>query len=275
MNSLLVSNIHGGAGPIERKHLQLPFDGNGSWHVADRFVAGLIFKFSSDGEEFPFFPERAPKRGSGVHFHILADAERPLEHRHLFLDGREIECFGRRINCRFELQILHGIRHDLNGLVALLHSSGFCVENAVGLDELRVRVRKHWVFDLVPASEVFQDFFRVIADGRQLDPLLLESRDGALQLDQLPFAEGSPVRGTEKEKNGAVRSFEAVESLYPPKLSPNRKNGTFVTDPDPDRHQLDGPYVNCIFTRRPLVGHSVSELSGYSSLRLHTVHPPI
>jgi len=58
----------------------------------------------------------------------------------------------------------------------------------------------------VPVGKIFQDFFRVIADGRQLDPLLFESRDGALQLDQLPFAERSPVRGTEKEKNGAVRT---------------------------------------------------------------------
>jgi hypothetical protein len=70
----------------------------------------------------------------------------------------------------------------------------------------------------VPVSKIFQDFFRVIANGRQLDPLLFESRDCALQLDQLPFAERSPVRGTEKEKNGAVRSFQSIESLYPAKL---------------------------------------------------------
>ena len=51
----------------------------------------------------------------------------------------------------------------------------------------------------MPVSKIFQDFFRVIADGRQLDPLLFESRDCALQLDQLPFAEGSPVGRTEEE----------------------------------------------------------------------------
>jgi hypothetical protein len=73
----------------------------------------------------------------------------------------------------------------------------------------------------VPVSKVIQDFFRVIADGRQLDPLLFESRDGALQLDQLPFAKRSPVRGAEKEQNGAVRSFQGIESLYPAKLVVN------------------------------------------------------
>jgi hypothetical protein len=58
----------------------------------------------------------------------------------------------------------------------------------------------------VPVRKIFEYLFRVIADGRQLDPLRFESWDSALQLDQLPFAEGSPVSGTEKEENGAVRS---------------------------------------------------------------------
>jgi hypothetical protein len=59
----------------------------------------------------------------------------------------------------------------------------------------------------VTVRKKFQDLLRVIADGRQLDPLLFEPRDGALQLNQLPFAEGSPIGGTEKEKNRAVRSL--------------------------------------------------------------------
>jgi hypothetical protein len=82
----------------------------------------------------------------------------------------------------------------------------------------------------VPLREKLQDFFAVIADGRQLDPLLLEPRYGALQLDQLPFAERSPVRGTEKEQDGAVRSFQAIESLNPAKLIVNRKSGCLLTD---------------------------------------------
>jgi hypothetical protein len=49
----------------------------------------------------------------------------------------------------------------------------------------------------VLVSKVFDDFFAVIADGRQLDTLLFKSLDGALQLDQLPLTVGSPVGGTE------------------------------------------------------------------------------
>jgi hypothetical protein len=86
----------------------------------------------------------------------------------------------------------------------------------------------------VPVREIFQDFFAVIADGRQLDPLLFESRYGALQLDQLPFAERSPVRGTEKKKNGAVRSFQGIESLHSAKLVVNQENGRLLTDRQAD-----------------------------------------
>ena len=60
-------------------------------------------------------------------------------------------------------------------------------------------------------GEEFQDFFGVVADGGQLDSLFFESLYGALQLDQLPFAEGSPVGGTEKKKDCAVRPFQAFE----------------------------------------------------------------
>jgi hypothetical protein len=62
-------------------------------------------------------------------------------------------------------------------------------------------------------GKIIQDFFGIITDSRKLNPLLFESRDGALQLDQLPFAEGSPVGGTEKEKNGALCSSQDIERL--------------------------------------------------------------
>ena len=62
-------------------------------------------------------------------------------------------------------------------------------------------------------GEKFQDLLRVVADGSQFDSLFFESRGRVLQLDQLPFAEWSPVGGTEKENDGSVRSFQRGESL--------------------------------------------------------------
>ena len=58
--------------------------------------------------------------------------------------------------------------------------------------------------DLAPVGEVLQDFLAVIADRRHFESLLFESCFRVLQLDQLPFAVGSPVGGTKEEKNGAV-----------------------------------------------------------------------
>ena len=62
-------------------------------------------------------------------------------------------------------------------------------------------------------AEKFQDVGGVVADGGKLDALLFKSRNRILQLDQLPFAEWSPVGGAEKEENSAVRSFQRFQSL--------------------------------------------------------------
>jgi hypothetical protein len=88
----------------------------------------------------------------------------------------------------------------------------------------------------VAVGEEFQDFLGVVADGRELDALLFESWECALQLDQLPFAEGSPVRGTEEKKNCAVRAFEGFEGLDAAELIAGGKVGGFLADVEADRH---------------------------------------
>jgi hypothetical protein len=93
---------------------------------------------------------------------------------------------------------------------ALLHSGGFPVQDAVGVDDFGIGVAEQRVLDPVAGGKISQDFFGVITDGRQLDSLLFESWECALQLDQLPFAERSPVRGTEKQQHRAVCSLQAV-----------------------------------------------------------------
>ena len=93
---------------------------------------------------------------------------------------------------------------------SFLHPGGFLIEYAIGLDGFRIRIREQWVFNSVAIGKIFQDRFRVVADGGELHALLFEFRDCVLQLHQLPFAEGSPVGGTEKEENGSVRTFQGV-----------------------------------------------------------------
>jgi hypothetical protein len=52
--------------------------------------------------------------------------------------------------------------------------------------------------NLAPIGKKLQDFRRIVTDGRKLDALLFESGSRVLQLDQLPFAVGSPICGAEE-----------------------------------------------------------------------------
>jgi hypothetical protein len=79
-----------------------------------------------------------------------------------------------------------------------LHAGGFGVEDVIGFDDFGIRIGKQGIFDFVVVGEEFQDLFVVIADGGELDALLFKSGLRGLQLDQLPFAEGSPIGRTEE-----------------------------------------------------------------------------
>jgi hypothetical protein len=74
----------------------------------------------------------------------------------------------------------------------------------------RIGVREQWKINPLPLREVFQDRLGIVADRSKFDPLFLESRFRILQLDQLPFAVGSPISRTEEEKNCALGSLKAV-----------------------------------------------------------------
>ena len=98
----------------------------------------------------------------------------------------------------------------------------------IGPNSLGIRIGQQRKVDLSPVGEVFQDFWAVVTDGGQREPLLLKSGLGVLQLDQLPFAVRSPVGRTEKEKNGAVRSLQRFECLLRAKLVGSRKSGRLL-----------------------------------------------
>jgi hypothetical protein len=92
------------------------------------------------------------------------------------------------------------------------------IEHAIRLDRFRVRVPQQRVANLVPLRKKLQDFFGVITDRREFDSLLFESRECALQLDQLSLAEWSPIRRAKKQKNGTLRSLQRIQSLRSAKL---------------------------------------------------------
>jgi len=94
----------------------------------------------------------------------------------------------------------------------------FCVQNVIGANGLRFGVGEERKFDVPPASEVFQDFLAVVADGRDFDSLFLKSCFRALQLDQLPFAVRSPVGRTKEKENCAFGPFQCGQILLAAKL---------------------------------------------------------
>ena len=126
---------------------------------------------------------------------------------------------------------ISGPRHSL------VLTDGFAVENLIGPNRFGVGVGEQGKINLLAVREVFQYFFAVIADGREFDPLLLESCFGALQLNQLPFAVGSPIGGTEKEKNRAVRSFQSFQGLFLAELVASRKCGRLLSNGEPNRSE--------------------------------------
>src|SRR6516225_3687925 len=130
------------------------------------------------------------------------------------------------------------------------------------------------VLNFVPIRKIFQDLLGVIADGCEFDSLLFESRDSTLQLNQLPFAERSPISGAKKEQNGPVRSLQCVQRLCTTKLVARRKSGSPLTYLESDRQQLDRCHVNGGIVECPADGHTVSQVSGNELLWLKAIHDP-
>ena len=76
---------------------------------------------------------------------------------------------------------------------------------------------------MVPIGEVLEDRLTVIADGCDLDATCFEPLFRVLQLNQLRFAEGSPVGRTEEKQNRPVRPLQCLDGLVMAKLVPRSK----------------------------------------------------
>src|SRR6266852_7951139 len=90
-----------------------------------------------------------------------------------------------------------------------------------------------------------------------------------------PLQNGHQSAERNKEKNGAFRSFQGIESLYPAKLIANRKSGSLLTDRESNGHELDGSHPNRIAIECPPDRHTISQVSGYRFLWLEAVHHPV
>jgi len=119
----------------------------------------------------------------------------------------------------------------------LVLAHGLDVENLVGTKDFGVRVGEQGKINLPAVRKVFQNGLSVIADRREFDSLLFESCFCVLQLNQLPFAVGSPVRGTEKQENRSVSSLQTVQRLVLAKLVASRKCRRLLSDGETNRSE--------------------------------------
>ncbi len=141
-----------------------------------------------------------------------------------------------------------GIDEEIPGPRHALELSGpLGVQDLIGPNGFGIRIGEQRKLDLAAVGEVLQYFLAVIADCRQFDPLLFKSCFRVLQLDQLPFAVGSPVGRAKKEKNGAVRSFQRIEALLLAKLVAGRESRRLLTHGEPNvGEHLEGSDVKGI-----------------------------
>src|SRR6266481_1498514 len=114
------------------------------------------------------------------------------------------------------------------------HPSGLAVRLRVkdikAADHFGILIGKQRELDFVPVGKVLQDHWTVITDRCELDALGLKPLLCVLQLHELRFAEGSPIRGTEEEKNGATRPLERLIGLLVPKLVTDGKRRRLLPD---------------------------------------------
>jgi hypothetical protein len=152
---------------------------------------------------------------------------------------------------------------------------GFAVENLIGPNNFGVGIGEQGEINLPAVREVFQYFFAVIADSGEFDPLFLESCFGALQLNQLPFAIGSPIRRTEKQENRAVRSFQAFQGLFLAELVASRECGRFLSNGEPNRNQnFEGSNVDCIAFQSTPDRDAISQMACGLRLRVEVINLP-
>jgi hypothetical protein len=114
----------------------------------------------------------------------------------------------------------------------------FRVQNAEAGDDPGVGVREKRKVDFVPVGEVLEDRLTVITDGGDRDSVLLESLFGILQLDELRFAEGSPIGGTEEKKNRSVRPLQCLNGLAMVKLVTRNEGRRFLSHRQSDRGRV-------------------------------------
>src|SRR5271154_5639071 len=97
-----------------------------------------------------------------------------------------------------------GMRHPF------LFSGGLSVQDLEHPNDLGIWIGQKREINLVPVSKILQYRRTIVANSRQCKTVLRKLRLGALQLNQLRFAERSPVRRSEEQEDGPIGSTQRL-----------------------------------------------------------------
>jgi hypothetical protein len=95
---------------------------------------------------------------------------------------------------------------------------------------------------MLPIGKVLERTDGIVADGRYSESPLPDRIESLLQLHELDFTEGSPIRGTEKDQHGAAGTHDRFESLNAAVLVDGGKCGNLLAD---SRAGLDVLPIQC------------------------------
>src|SRR5690242_18458319 len=107
-----------------------------------------------------------------------------------------------------------GLNLGLNSRVVLVGSQApfhSRVEDAVLLYGGGAGVRQHRESDAVFLAKAREDLDRIVADGREAEPLVAKLLHLPLQLHELRLAVGSPVGRAQKDEHRALRSHDGLQ----------------------------------------------------------------
>lgn len=100
---------------------------------------------------------------------------------------------------------VHDVDSRIRDSVSERARVGGLIQNVEGVNDFRIGVGKKRIGDMPAIGEALEHTNRVITDCSNLFP---DRRQILLQLHELDFTEGSPIRGTEKDQHGALRTHD-------------------------------------------------------------------
>ncbi len=104
------------------------------------------------------------------------------------------------------------------------------IQNTVGSDHLGLRIREQFESNVFAIGERLEDRDAIVADRHQTQALRADSRSILFQLDQLGFAERSPVRRTKENEQRTFRPHDRTKCLLVSVLILENKIGSSFAD---------------------------------------------